>query len=300
MSPLPTVSSVLCLFQGESSELNALDAAFGLARRFGAVLRVLHISTPPMNIIDSFGASAYAGAFVSEAAIDRIVKDDDDLIAAARHHVSVYAARQAVPVCLDEHQLALAAAPAVLFITQENYPGQLIDVYGRMADIIVAARVDSQGLTDESRVLPALLDTGRAVILVPPGLKALVRNAFSARCVAIAWDGSLQASHALNNALPLLRDVKNLYLLSVREHGHTPPPTKAILLLREYGIEPVVKELNTIEQSIGETLLASAADLKADLLVMGAYGNNRIAEMLLGGASRYVLKFAPIPVLMTH
>jgi nucleotide-binding universal stress UspA family protein len=51
---------------------------------------------------------------------------------------------------------------------------------------------------------------------------------------------------------------------------------------------------------IGEALLSQAADLSADLLVMGAYGHSRLRETILGGVTRTVLQSMTIPVLMAH
>jgi nucleotide-binding universal stress UspA family protein len=50
----------------------------------------------------------------------------------------------------------------------------------------------------------------------------------------------------------------------------------------------------------GEALLSLAADVGADLLVMGCYGHSRARELVLGGASRTVLRSMTLPVLMAH
>jgi nucleotide-binding universal stress UspA family protein len=47
-------------------------------------------------------------------------------------------------------------------------------------------------------------------------------------------------------------------------------------------------------------LLSRAADLGADLLVIGAYGHSRVRELLLGGATRSILQSMTLPVLMSH
>ena len=52
--------------------------------------------------------------------------------------------------------------------------------------------------------------------------------------------------------------------------------------------------------SVGEVLLDQAARQKADLIVMGAYGHSRLREIALGGVTRYMLKHATVPVLMSH
>ena len=53
-------------------------------------------------------------------------------------------------------------------------------------------------------------------------------------------------------------------------------------------------------REVGELLLSKAADLGADLLVMGCYGHGRAREWVLGGASRTVLQSMTVPVLMAH
>jgi nucleotide-binding universal stress UspA family protein len=47
-------------------------------------------------------------------------------------------------------------------------------------------------------------------------------------------------------------------------------------------------------------LLSAAADLSADLVVMGAYGRSRLRELILGGATHSMLKRMTVPVLMSH
>jgi nucleotide-binding universal stress UspA family protein len=50
----------------------------------------------------------------------------------------------------------------------------------------------------------------------------------------------------------------------------------------------------------GRTLLKQAQYVHADLLVMGAYGHSQLQERIFGGATRYVLGHAEVPVLMHH
>jgi len=50
----------------------------------------------------------------------------------------------------------------------------------------------------------------------------------------------------------------------------------------------------------GELLLSHAADLDADLLVMGAYGHSRMRELMLGGVTAALLRSMTVPVLMSY
>ena len=51
---------------------------------------------------------------------------------------------------------------------------------------------------------------------------------------------------------------------------------------------------------IGAALLAMAAEVRANLLVMGGYGHARFREILLGGVTETVLRQMTLPVLMAH
>jgi nucleotide-binding universal stress UspA family protein len=51
---------------------------------------------------------------------------------------------------------------------------------------------------------------------------------------------------------------------------------------------------------VGDALLSRAADLGSDLIVIGGYGHSRLREIVLGGATRTVLRHMTVPVLLSH
>ena len=51
---------------------------------------------------------------------------------------------------------------------------------------------------------------------------------------------------------------------------------------------------------IDTCLAAHAAEKKADMLVMGAYGHTRLHEFLLGGATRGMIAKMPLPIFLSH
>lgn len=120
----------------------------------------------------------------------------------------------------------------------------------------------------------------------------------------VAWDGSLQASRAVRGALPLLAAAGHAEVLvfnaegAPEPHGEQPGADLALYLAR-HGIQVNVTE-RRIDGGTGEALLSAAADLDADLLVMGAYGHTRFREIVLGGVTRTVLQAMTVPALMAH
>jgi nucleotide-binding universal stress UspA family protein len=105
--------------------------------------------------------------------------------------------------------------------------------------------------------------------------------------------------------MPLLMaaDVVNVLTIDAHEapRGHGALPGADISLhLARHGVKATIEQTVSGDLSVGDTLLSRAADLGADLLVMGAYGHSRLRELLLGGATRTLLRSMTLPVLMSH
>ena len=84
---------------------------------------------------------------------------------------------------------------------------------------------------------------------------------------------------------------------------HDPWPTSyptATAAPEEGMFRVEVKVDRGVEIDAGGELLSRAADLRADLLVMGAYGRSRFRELVMGGASRTVIDAMTVPVLLSH
>jgi nucleotide-binding universal stress UspA family protein len=73
------------------------------------------------------------------------------------------------------------------------------------------------------------------------------------------------------------------------------------LHLARHQIEVEVQTVDTDGMETGDALLSFAADRGCDLLVMGgAYAHSRVRELVLGGATRTILKSMTVPVPMAH
>lgn len=121
--------------------------------------------------------------------------------------------------------------------------------------------------------------------------------------IALAWDGSDSATRAIYAALPMIARAREVYVLdgSLETHRRrgAMPHFDPYLYLAQLGIKVHARMIHT-DASAGAPLLEEASQVKADLLVMGAYNHARLEEHLRGGATRFVLENATIPVWMRH
>jgi nucleotide-binding universal stress UspA family protein len=109
----------------------------------------------------------------------------------------------------------------------------------------------------------------------------------------------------VHDALPFMRTAKSTTILSING-VHKGEPERLFgadiaTVIARHGV-PV--KVDCIEAgpgaSVGDVLLSHVADSGADLLVMGAYGHARWRELVLGGATRTILRSMTVPVLMSH
>jgi nucleotide-binding universal stress UspA family protein len=79
------------------------------------------------------------------------------------------------------------------------------------------------------------------------------------------------------------------------------PGADIALHLARHGLAAQVERVVAPEVADGEALLDRAAELSADLHVVGAYGHSRLRELVLGGVTRStLLRRMTVPVLMPH
>ncbi len=170
------------------------------------------------------------------------------------------------------------------------------------ADLLVLGQHDvSDPLTTgiPSDFVPSvLLASGRPALVIP----YVDTGATFGQSVLIAWKATRESAHAVSAAIPFLQGAQRVHLAMADEEGALSTPVDALEeYLRLHGVRaPIQRHASVPAEAPGDGLLSLAADVGADLLVMGGYGHSRARELMLGGASRTVLRSMTLPVLMAH
>lgn len=177
--------------------------------------------------------------------------------------------------------------------------GRQVDVirqHGRLADVIVVPKPDYDRNLGTNTLKAALFNTGRPVLMVPDnkeGPKSLGQN------VTIAWNGSLESSRAVTMTLPILRSAKTVTILSSGGEPKSASAEKLQEYLRAHDIESTITRFSG-SGNVGKSLLSLSAELGADCLIMGAYGDSHERETVFGGNTQHVVDKADMPVILVH
>jgi nucleotide-binding universal stress UspA family protein len=189
-------------------------------------------------------------------------------------------------------------------LTLEVLSGDLGREVSRLAqyfDATVLEQPNPEG-PDTSNVIEAVLfGSGRPVLIVP---YIILHVPSQLRTVLVAWNEGRLAARAIADALPLLQMADRVEVVTVsgtnpRGSRHASADMMA-QHLAQHGIKADMKALAKGDVDIGSTLVSYAADVSADLIVMGAYGHSRLREIVLGGTTRTILQSMTVPVLMAH
>lgn len=241
-----------------------LDTAMDIARAHGGHVTLL-VDTP----IDRYvTVDPYGGTYVAREALEAALKDDDALASAFAGRLQ----NDDVPFDVAQYELP---------------PVDALASGARLADVVVMSR--SGGLAGD------LAMVARCPVLALPDAAPL-RLPVGSAC--IAWDGGDEAANALRAGVPLLKGAGAVHVLTVlTEKAEGFPATDALRYLSRHGIKAELHELAR-GSSTEETLATAAAQLGAQLMIMGAYGHSRVREFLFGGVTRYFLEEESVPPLL--
>lgn len=212
------------------------------------------------------------------------------------------------------HRAMHEAAPGVGFTHRviEDEPGWALAQQARVADLVVLARLPGPASVPVLVAQTAeyvLLNAGRPVLLVPPGVRHL-----PCEHVAIAWDGGREAARAVADAMPLLRQARRVTVIAASTYDQAgthdragthgmPDVPGAHAGLRDYLAQHgITAAMHAVQGSnrVGQLLLEAVGNLRADLLVAGGYGHARLRELVTGGTTRTLMRHAGIALLMSH
>ena len=280
------LGKILLPLTGADSDLRCLRAGLNIAKRYGAYVECLFVNRNPTDALPVAG----------EALTGQIATELVNAVAEANKRQGARA-REMFLAAIEEAGVVEGAARAgstqagANFMETMGEPGERTAVAARLADMTVFPIADFA-----YEIEPTLMEAQRPCLLLPESSSQQI-----GKKVMIAWDGGPEAARALSGALPLLEEAAEVTVVTAQNREMDAFAMESMqTYLASHGIAVRAKQVPLGSAPVGQVILAAAADLGADLLVMGAYGHSRIRELILGGATRYVIYNARLAVMMVH
>ncbi|WP_434734286.1 universal stress protein (plasmid) [Rhizobium sp. YTUHZ044] len=128
---------------------------------------------------------------------------------------------------------------------------------------------------------------------------------FTPRTVLIAWNSRREAARAVQQALPILQRAGEVRLVLVdplakASPGGEDPGADIAAYLARQGVPVTAETVMSRGRPVQDILKQRAAEMGADLIVMGAYSHSRLRERIFGGVTRSMIETCSRPLFLGH
>jgi nucleotide-binding universal stress UspA family protein len=281
------INKILIPTDGSANSLTALEYGIYIARKLNASLTGLNVIDVnliqgPMltDISGSAGMPPYEGFF---DAIEKSLDEKADFI------LQEFQERCRKAALKSEVKKVIGKISQVIIEEAQN------------VDMILMAKKGEHFHLKEGGLLGSVAEavarnSGKPVLVTP-------ENFVEIESMSLAYDGSHSASKALHLSLELSQH--NAWPLTVIIIN--PDSQKAASLIAQVEEanqkepeEPPIADCETIILTGKESdeIIKFILEGSVELMVMGAYGHNRLREVFLGSTTSHVVRKSPIPVLL--
>jgi nucleotide-binding universal stress UspA family protein len=258
----------------------ALDTAFALGKKLDASVSGCHFrphKDSDLTLSSEFAAEAWHRKSTSQsrAAAETLYKQ-----------------------MAEQHGYELIHRPRVepgaLWAERVGSPHKLMSIIGPLSDLIVISRPKRKNGIASLFLNAALMHCATPVLLLPQAGRIRVGHR-----VCIAWDQGAGVTRSVTASIPLLQLADEVTIATCGpEDRPGPKAMQLVAYLKHWGIK--AKRVRTRGRHVEDELMDVCKDVKADLVVSGAYSRQRWYEKVLGGTTEFLIHETRLPVLMQH
>lgn len=274
-----TIKTILACLTSQDSAPSVLMAAGALARRHDAHLIGLHTVEAllvypsiamhiPDTVYEAYGASQTEQSAALNAIFEKHTHAED---------------------FVSEWRLLKSES--------ETAADRIVES-ARCADIVVIASgdTDTESTTHLKLIETVVRDAGRPVVVVPSVFDGVTLG----RSILIGWNGTREAARAAHDALDVLQEGDTAHILRVNDGSHDATSSDLAAAFARHGIETTMVEKSWEKAGVGAVLNKEAFEKGADMIAIGAFGHSRAYDIVIGAATRDLLKNAKLPVLFSR
>ncbi len=288
------IKSILVPTSGTETDHGVFSTALAVARPLAAHLDFYHVRLSVYEAALRSPPVQFCRGPALSHALDDLRKRDDSLSAGAAAHVKAFCAANGVPIQPEPGALHEVSAD---WIEETDRMEPHLMLRARHSDLVVMGRPHTVDLMPYNLIEWLLMGAGRPVLIAPDSNGAGVTGT-----VVVGWKESPEAARAVAAAIPLLKLARRVVLVSIEEESAAGREALEHLAkqLTWHGVSAETRYVADPGSQASTRLGLIAAELQADMLVVGAYGHGPLRETIFGGVTRALIERAEMPVFMMH
>lgn len=172
----------------------------------------------------------------------------------------------------------------------------------RYADLVLVGAQAARNEELRRRVVDGALFQSPTPVLINSSNKRLPDVP---KVVLLAWDSSEEAARAARQSIDFLQVAGTVHVTLVdppapRAPGKEERGANIAAFLGRHGVRVAVDCVSSGGRTVEEILRKHAADIGAEMIVMGAYSHPRLEQRLFGGVTQSMLKDLHLPLFLAH
>lgn len=189
-----------------------------------------------------------------------------------------------------------------LFTGSAGYSAAGVIDSARASDLVVAVQLDPTGEGPSRADIEDLLyESGRPLCLISD---AVAGPEVPSR-VLIAWNGTRESARAVFDALPLLKEAKEIEIFTVDAHDTASQHAafsgaEIASSLTRHGLNVTVNSTSSGGDTVAHVINRHVSETGANLLVMGAFSHSWLRHRLFGGVTSAMMKDLRVPAIMSR
>jgi len=288
------MKTILVLIGGSDRDKVIFQTALAAAVPLSAHLDFLHVQVPAETAAKFDSHVQFAMGAGLQNALDHLDAKARTFSEVATTHVRELCATSNIEICNASPSKKNVTAS---FRNEHDATLERLTFHASQSDFVVMGRAkQKQGLSPDT--LEYLVrNCGRPVILA-----ATAAPQTPTGTIMVCWKKSDNVARAIAAAMPILTSAKRIVFSHVAKRGKADIEAMHDLV-RQFANNGISTDVQVIPfKNVGTPgLLSSAAeDCKADLVVMGAYGQSRFHELVFGSCTQALIRDVDRPILLMH
>ena len=270
------IRKIMVPVRGDGKGDNVLRHAAALAHAHKAHIEITHCRPRPEDLMPY-------GVPIPEFLREQIRKQTYEVADMEEQGLRDELTALAADLDLQQVDKPTGARATVSFIEEVGRQVDVIKRHGRLADLIAVPQPDRDRVIGTNTLQTALFSSGRPVLMCPPADAA---PASLGKTVALAWNGSTEAARALSQSLPVIHKAETVSILTNgSDNGPGTTAEDVVDYLKAHDADAQIVRFEAKKRGVGAALLDKAAEIGADMVIMGAYGDSHERETLFGGTA---------------
>lgn len=292
------IKTILVPTSGSSTDASVFATAFAIARPTAAHLDFYHLRFSEYEAAVRRPPVQYCRGRALSSALETLREQGELLSLTAGSNFKTFC---------EENGIAVQTVPGVAsdvsasWTEEIDQPDARLMFHARHSDLVVIGRPHNADLMPYNLIESLLMGGGRPLVIAPDIAPSSVTGT-----IMVGWKEVPAATRALAAAMPLLRCARRVVLVGIAEHdtgidaGVPESLDRLLHQLAWHGINAEVLVGSCQAGPPAVQLPRMAAELHADLLVVGGFGHRPLREVVFGGVTLALIRHGELPIFMLH